>query len=316
MYCKYAYNPGATYANFVADMVKLLTGEANLANLSSQCNVARSELVTTIPAGWSVHDAQPGGDYQVLKAPWADNAGTKYAKVGSLLDSGASINICHGYETWDASTHAGTGLAYLSGTGIYAQRFDPNGSGILYLFASARFMMMLGITASGLVGGSTFSGPSGLFEHTRAMPWCSAANAVGPWGWTNLAWYGSYDTGFSPIRCKRRSTGLLETGCALALGVPGGHGIADSLNTGTCEHSLVDSATMAVVMYPLILTGIEWDQASNGGVSGYHGNLSSVCDVWGVQSGSLCLGDTLTWNGRTYMALLNASSVNILARKE
>ncbi|MBF0146353.1 MAG: hypothetical protein HQL84_10070 [Magnetococcales bacterium] len=316
MYCRYAYDAGATYANFVADMVKLFTGETSLSNLSAQCNLARSELITTVPAGWSLHDAAPGGNFQVLKAPWADNLGYKYAKVGSLLDSGSPVNICHGYETWDATSHAGTGLSYLSDSGIYAQRFDPNGSGVLYLFSSARFMMMLGVTASGLVGGSTFMGPSGLFEHTRAMPWCTADNQVGPWGWTNFAWYGSYDTGFSPIRCKRRSSGLLETGCNLALGVPGGHGITSSLGSGYPEHSLADTTTMAVPMYPLILTGIAWDQASNGGVSGYHGNLSSVCDVWGIQTGSLSLGDTLSWNNHTYVALLNAANVNIIARKE
>ncbi|HIJ84110.1 MAG TPA: hypothetical protein HPQ00_07880 [Magnetococcales bacterium] len=318
MYCKYVYHSGATYANFAADMAKLLTGETSLSNLSAQCNIAKSELVTIVPAGWTVHDAAPGGDYQVLKAPWADNQGYKYAKVGSLYDSSSSsyINICIGYESWDASTHTGSEMVYLSNMGLYAQRFNPNGPGTLYLFSSSRFMMLLGMTASGSVGGSTYQGPSGLFEHTRCMSWCTAARNVGPWGWTNLAWTGSYDTGFCPVRTKKKASGLLESGCCIALGVPGGHGVAESLSTGNSEPFLADPCTMAIHMYPLILTGIKWDQVANGGVSGFHGNLSSVCDVWGIQTGILCLEDTLTWNNHTYVAIVNATAVNILARKE
>ncbi|MBF0131791.1 MAG: hypothetical protein HQL75_04285 [Magnetococcales bacterium] len=314
MYCKYVYDAGTTYANWASDLAQLLTGETSLSNLSSQCIVEKSELITTVPAGWTLHDDAPGGDYYVLKAPWADGQGYKYALVGSVYVSGNYLNHCIGYQTWDATTHTGGSPIYLSDNATYAQRFNLNGAGTLYLFSSSRFIMMLGVTASGLVGGSTYAGPSGIFEHTRAMPWCTADEGVPPWGWTNFAWSGGYGTGFVLARAKRRSTGSMEDSCYAALRIPGG-GISD-LNSGTSERSLTDPTTLSLQMYPLILTGFGMSEDSLGAVNGYHGNLSSLCDVWGVQTGWLNLEDTFTWNNRTFVCILNAGGVNIAVRKE
>lgn len=314
MYCKYVYNSGTTYANWASDLAKLFTGETSLSNLSSQCVVAKSELNTTVPAGWTMHDDAPGGNYKVVKAPWADGLGYKYALVGSVYTGGLYLNQCIGYQYWNATTHTGGVSIYLSGQDIYAQRFDPNGAGTMYLFSSPRFILMLGVTASGLVGGSTFPGPSGLLEHTRAMPWCTADKGIPPWGWTNLAWYGGYNAGFVLARAKKRSTGSMENSCYASLGVPGGG--MTNLNSGTPEHSLVDSTTLSLQMYPLILTGFGMSEDSLGAVNGYHGNISSVCDIWGVQSGWLDLEQTFTWNNRTFVCIINSGGVSIAVRKE
>lgn len=320
MYCKYVYKPGATFANFAADLALLLCGETNLANLSAQCDLSTSELITTVAADWSLHDAAPGGDYQVLKAPWADGLGYKYAKVGALWDgsSASNVAVAVGYESWDAVGHSGSGKVYLSDQGSYAQRLDTSNGGRLHLFASPRMIMMLGETQAPyyLVGGSTFSGPSGLFEHERRMPWCTAANHIGPWGWTNFAWTGGNGSGFNPVRCKKRATGTLETDCTIAMGVPGGLGILPSMGTGYPEVFLDDAQSLSTQMYPIVLTSISWNTASNGGVSGYYGDLSGLCDCWGILSGSLSMEDTFTYNQKTYVALLSGGTVCMVARKE
>lgn len=47
MYCKYAYNAGATKSNVLNDIVSVITGETVLQNLSGSCNKDDSELFTS-----------------------------------------------------------------------------------------------------------------------------------------------------------------------------------------------------------------------------------------------------------------------------
>lgn len=56
MYTKYVYNAGATSDNIKNDIIAILTGETNKANLSASCNKSSTDIFSTIAAGWTSHD--------------------------------------------------------------------------------------------------------------------------------------------------------------------------------------------------------------------------------------------------------------------
>lgn len=311
MYCKYVYVAGVSTAQIAADLAALVTGETNLGHLSAACDTSHSELVTTVAAGWTIHDAAPGGDYKVVKAPWADGLGYKYVNLGC-----SSTHVfTKGYENWNASTHTGFHLITLSDTSTYAQQLNLSTGGRLYLFVNARSLFILSILANGTVGGSTFPGPSGLLEHTRQLPWDTAANGIGPWGWTNLSWTGAAQGALVKVRGKKASTGEMAASIRCGTDIPGGATVLQGNSQTFPDFHIDGSHNLQITMYPILLTGLDWNAIDEGGVSGYYGEISSLCDIWMIQGGRLSLEDTFTYSGKTYIAMMASFSVCWVGRK-
>jgi hypothetical protein len=171
MYAKYAYTASATPAQIVSDLVALLTGTTNKATLGAGCDQANTEIISTIPAGWTIHDASAGTNKQVIKAPFSYNGALfKYL----MLDHSISTTriTFYGYETWDAIAHTGTNQ-----TQNGANYLLPKGSGVggfFYVFASAKFAAITATTGSSW-GDESYGGITIFSEYSRAAPWSSTS---------------------------------------------------------------------------------------------------------------------------------------------
>lgn len=122
MFAKYAYRAGATAANIIADLCKLISGAA-LADLSASCDVAASSLGGVSP-GWTYDDI----GYGVVSAPHEDGAGRK---IYQIVASGSNLQA-RPVEAWNSSTHAATNAATQSG----AVAFSTAAAGSLWVLAS------------------------------------------------------------------------------------------------------------------------------------------------------------------------------------
>ena len=173
MYAVYNYAAGATAANVASDMIKLMTGETNKANLSADCVQANTSIVSTVAAGWTVHDAAAGTNTQVLKALCADGTTWKYYKFGV---TSTTATVANHYESWNATTHAGTNACFLDsyGTGVWAS----TQGGYFYLYVTPRNIIFFSFASAAY---QNLNG--GIFvEYTRdgVLPGypCTAQ-----WGW-------------------------------------------------------------------------------------------------------------------------------------
>jgi hypothetical protein len=154
MFTVYNYAAGATQANVLSDIVKLLTGETNKANLSAACVQANTSILSTVAAGWSVWDASAGTNIQCLRAINQDASTYKYylLQFGSTTAFSAATA-----ESWNAGTHTGTNV-----TPYAANTWDSAGGGYFYIYATSKNIVILPWTSTGYKGivGS-------LFEFTR-----------------------------------------------------------------------------------------------------------------------------------------------------
>lgn len=162
MYAVYNYVAGASQANIIADVVKMLTGETNKANLSADCVQANTSITASFAsAGWSVYDASAGTNYQVLRA--LNNDGSTYKYVGVKADSSSVWRLAI-YESWNSSTHVATNPAEnaISGTSM---SWNPTAGGYIYIYASARSIVIRNYHSS------TWQARGGglVFEYSRDM---------------------------------------------------------------------------------------------------------------------------------------------------
>ncbi|MBF0109281.1 MAG: hypothetical protein HQL76_08905 [Magnetococcales bacterium] len=305
MWCRYVYKAAATKANILSDVVKLLTGETSLANLSSDCDTAASQLVTTVAAGWSLHDNAAGTNAKCLKAPFADDAATcKYL----VLDTNTTGYIFGKvYETWNATAHTGTNLAYYSDNTTYCQRISTS-SAKIYLSSSARHALLFSNMA-GTLGSSTGNSPSGLLERSRTMAWDTVAAGYPPCSFVNFSLAnGSGD--LYPPRIKRRSTtdgtgasaiSTLASTCVSYVGAFSETGLITDGQGG--EY---------IPLLPLIMT--RWNRGTTA-FPGIFGNFSALCDVWMIPTGVFAVFDEFLAGGNTYIALSNSIGVKYCTRK-
>lgn len=121
MFAKYAYKAGATSANIIADLCKLISGAA-LADLSVSCDVANSTLAGASP-GWTYDDV----GYGVVSAPHEDGVGRK---VYQITANGANLQA-KAVESWNAATHAATNAA----TAVGAVAFSTAAAGVIWVTA-------------------------------------------------------------------------------------------------------------------------------------------------------------------------------------
>lgn len=177
MFAAYSYNSGISQANFLSDVVAIITGETNVNNLSSGCNKAASSILTTYnTSGWAVHDSAAATNRVVVKAPCADGVKTKYV----ILDTQTTGKLSHGgAETWDATTHSGTNfLAGTSFTNInnITAGFDTS-SGTLFIYADVHNIIMTFKTTGAMLG---ISAPA--IEFTRDSSIANISKGYPCWG--------------------------------------------------------------------------------------------------------------------------------------
>ena len=120
MYCLYRLADTISHNQVFADIVGVLTGTiTSPSQFSASCNQASTTLITSTPAGWSLYDNAAGAPFSagtstpvVLRAPYTDDP-TKFKNVYLSHSSTGVINII-GHDTWNATTHTGTGKLHAS----------------------------------------------------------------------------------------------------------------------------------------------------------------------------------------------------------
>ena len=111
MYARYAYIAGATPADILADFCAILCGTTDKSTLSAACDQVNTEIHFGInPATWVMHDTAASASGKVLKQRAADNSCDKFLYV-SVSTTGISAGVA---DTWNATTHTGTGTTKLS----------------------------------------------------------------------------------------------------------------------------------------------------------------------------------------------------------
>jgi hypothetical protein len=188
MYTKYAYKAGSTQANIVSDLVALLTGETNKANLSASCDQSETFIVSTVAAGWTLHDAASTTNGKVVKAARYDN-GAAY-KFAEIVVSSATTIYMYVYETFDSGTHSGTNKT----TNTYYQRIDLTNGGYIHVSACSRTIALCAECATTV--GDTNSSPTLLNEltktaafYTTSIPSFTLVNIGARLNGNNLAGY-------------------------------------------------------------------------------------------------------------------------------
>lgn len=197
MYARYVYKAGATPANILADLCALLCGTTDKATLSADCVQEDTEISSIYnPATWVMHDNAAPTAGKVLKQRAADNSCDKFLHL-AVTATQIKSNIS---ETWNATTHTGTGLP--SGTFASVVRGTlSTSSGVILIYTDPYAVTLTTKTTS---WGNTFLLCA---EFTR-----NGVNSALTAGYPNFA----TDYGSSLLR-RPRSKSLSGTGDATGL---------------------------------------------------------------------------------------------------
>lgn len=155
MYAVYNYKAGSTQAQVLSDIVAIATGTTNVSSLSASCVQANTSIISTVAAGWTVHDAAAGANAQVIRCLNNDGTTYKYAYVSLPSSTGVSIT---GPESWNASTHAAT-----NNTTASTASWDMASGGYFYLYVTPRNFIMMSWTVSG------YQPALGVLEYSRDL---------------------------------------------------------------------------------------------------------------------------------------------------
>ena len=222
MYAQYHYLPTATQAQVLADIALILTGTTTVTSLSASCDMPNTSIVSIVPAGWTSVDAAAATNARALSAPLVDSATP--AKILVIDLNTANFLLTKVYESWNATTHVGTNLAYTSDLTTNAPALTLTAGGWIYISASARHCLIA--TMDNTL--TTFSPGAGIVEHTRNDPWntvanaypCSAYLSMKNFGGTTSAASATTHAVYSP-RIYQPSIGSDALGSAAGLGVYG-----------------------------------------------------------------------------------------------
>ena len=317
----YQYNAGATAAHILSDLTAIFTGETTVANLSASCNKATTTITSVVAAGWTLHDGSASSTSKVIKAPYADDGATfKYAEISIPDNNGVRM---FGYETFNATAHTGTNKT-ANNSGFY-QRIDVANSGKLYLYSSARFLMVVAETNSywGDVNaaGDSYSGPFLIAEHSRIAPWNTVASGYPAFCFISMSLvnYGNLNSYYAPIyspRFKNRSDADLTSSNAILWGssVCGYNMFNDANNfpQGVDAKIRDSSGSLQIPFLPLFCNSPSLTVIPMG-------DFSSISDVWLAPAGVLANFETIAKDSNNYIAIRYGSqSLNhrILVRNE
>lgn len=176
MFTRYEYKAGSTAANVVADVVKLLTGTTDKTLLSADCVQAPTIIINdgvARPAGWTEWDAAAGTNARGIRAPNFDGSTYKYVVVAHNNSTIMNFKL---YESWNATAHTGTNLAYYSdlASANYGSTVNLALGGALFISSSARSIVFFGFV-NGL-----YDSPQIVAEHSRDEIWDTPANNYPP----------------------------------------------------------------------------------------------------------------------------------------
>ena len=287
MYASYYYSASSTAADILADVVAILTGETNKANLSASCNQTSTSIDASVNvAGWSVYDASAGTNAQCLRAAVADNASQyKYLVIDTNT---AGYIFTKVYEDWNSTTHTGTNLAGYSAIAAYAQRVNVTSGGRLEIYATVRCCLLFSYQNNAW-GSSTGSAWTGIVERTRKSPWDTVANGYPPFMFIN-----GITVSYEPRTLSATGTDLTTSYAVTYLGHPLGI-IAGTPQAPPSTVVPIDSdKNLGHMFLPICST--------NPSIGHFGGDISSLCDIY-----------LTTYNyGSTYDTILNNSSEYII----
>ena len=315
MYSKYQYLSGVqatVQANILADIVALVTGETNVANLSASCDKVNSQIISTVAAGWALHDAAAGTNARCIKAPFADDANAfKYAVIDTNTNGSIYMKV---YEGWNATTHTGTNLC--SNNVQFFQQFDTVNGGTIHVFATARYLCLASKLTTGAFGSGTYNGASGCFERTRFCPFDTPARGFPPFVYLDFG-YSSYAANGVSTPRKMERTGAFSVGTSATLDlviVP--YGIPTSLAavfSGQGKKILDASGQSMVPIFPVMVSD---NVSSFANLSVPYGSLTDLCNIWAVPGGILGTLETVQLGGVDYLNLYSYQGyINYLIRK-
>lgn len=308
MYTRYVIASNATQGGVADDLMALVTGETTVANLSSSCDKTKTTIISTVAAGWSIHDSTGSSTYRrVVSAPYIGN-GAKYKFFEIAVDY---TNRFTGYlyESFDSGTHSGTNITANSTN--YKQQLDLSGGSIIHIFSSARFIAFCSAMNNGSLGDEINSGCTIASEYKPLTVWNDDTNYPYPASIfiTSQGFYQDYC--FSPrIRNK------------LNLDVTGADAIMNIASFGASYGNLTSSAVFPAGVDAKIFT-------SGGGkiiplmpiqlvrppsLIAPIGEVSSVSDIWLAPSGTLSPFQKVSISGNEYMALPGYSTTTCLVR--
>lgn len=308
MYAVLSYLSGSDRANLLSDIVAIITGETNTANLSANCDAANTTISAAIAvAGWSVYDAAASADSQVLRAAHHDNA-SSYKLAEIVLDASLNLDM-RAYEDWNSTTHTGTNQ---SGNSItqYEQRVQSGAAGKLYIWATARFIAIFGTDASN-GGDEASSGPTILAEHSRIPPWNTSSNGVPSFALVHAGPAFSGSATCWPVRAKDIS-GVDKIGSTAAAYLTSIGVSYNDWQSGTYFPSGPDNNIpdgLGANFTPFFPLYIYKPQTYGTPL----GDISSICDVWVAPKSLLGSLEVVTQNGVDYIACQgNSNGMSVL----
>lgn len=159
MYAKYVWLSGATQAQMLDDVCKLLTNTA-VASLSASCDKVNSVVIaSTLPNNWTVFDAAASASSKVLRSLNKDGTSYKYAQISF---SGNNV-LLTAWESWNATTHVGTNQVCRYTNAGYSETvftaFATTG-GTMYLYSISEILWIM----------SSVTSPYFVCEFTRSSP--------------------------------------------------------------------------------------------------------------------------------------------------
>jgi len=294
MYAIYTYAASSTQANVLADIIKLLTGETNKANLSANCVQASTAIIATASAGWAVFDSAAGTNKQCIRALNQDGTTYKYATV--VMTSTAAFQTAV-QESWNAGTHAATNEVAAS-----AMAWNATNGGTLYIYATSKNFLILSYSSSAF---QNFDG--WCFEVSRdtipsGYPCHAGAGSSGA-AYLFSAGAGAYSCQIPRVK-NFTAAGDVTASAQMLQGISGAAGVPTSNGLGRMSDAQIfrdASETLKLAVYKI---GI------GGGASQNGCQLGTVYDLYvtGYNSGINTL-DEITYASQTYVAIKLASAV-------
>ncbi|MFZ5531484.1 MAG: hypothetical protein ACOY4U_10620 [Pseudomonadota bacterium] len=312
MFARYNYKAGSTLANVIADIVAILTGTTNVNSLSADCDTANSLILNTYAnASWVVHDSAAGTNKQVLKGARFDD-GTSYEYL--MLDfntSGYVIMLM--YETWNATTHAGTNVSSAgswSSTTIH-QRLNLTAGGSMIIYANAGKCCFMQSNIPAGIGASNANEWTGVFQRSRLSPWDTAGAGYPLSVCTTGA--KAFTQGNTSAACRYKNPAggdVITTGAFLQTSMRGwgSNNTSTNGNVGSTTGSCVQTAKIpdGAGGFYTPLNDIRFDYQANQFLGG---SISDVCDVWLGPRYPFNL-DEVVCNGKTYGLFQNTNLSN------
>lgn len=146
MFAELSWIGSPSDADVILDIVKVLTGETSVSNLSSSVSLGGSNIASTYPAGWEIVDSDTGvANEYILRAPIVNDPTVfKYVairKAGSTL----YFSIMQLYTEIGNTRYRETTAYSMS---LFRSNIQSYGDGVqtVAIFSSARY---IGIRASG-----------------------------------------------------------------------------------------------------------------------------------------------------------------------